>query len=108
MISSSEARLLLDKWLSESSPLRIIFGSKEFGIDVRGRVESLSSDEVHFITDVGKLRLSMPGAEFGYAEPREAVPMVRASEEAECVCQLKAWWSLDTVCFLFELRSPAS
>ena len=107
MISSTEAHLLLDKWLSESSTLRIIFGCKEFGTDLLGRVESLSSEEVHFISDAGRLRLSLPGAEFAYAEPREAAPLVRESEEAECVCQLKMWWSLDSVCFLFEFSSSS-
>jgi hypothetical protein len=107
MISSTEAQLLLDKWLSESSTLRIIFGGKEFGTDLLGRVESLSSEEVHFISDVGRLRLSLPDAEFAYAEPREASSLVREAEEAECVCQLKMWWPSDSVCFLFELRSAS-
>jgi hypothetical protein len=107
MISAEEAQLLLSKWLSESSLLKIMFGCKEFGTDLFGQVESLSPEEVHFMTNAGRLRLTLTNAEFAYAEPREATPAIRTAEEERSICQLKLWWPSGASCLLFEARTSS-
>lgn len=73
------------KWHSESSLLKIIFGRQEFGTDLFGQIESLSLEEVHFISKSGRVRIKLTNAEFAYAEPREAVPAIKEAEEQRSI-----------------------
>lgn len=102
MISAAEAQLLMRKWHSESSLLKIMFGCQEFGTDLFGQVESVSTEEVHFISNTGRVRIKLTNAEFAYAEPREAIPAIKEAEEQRSICQLKLWWASGSVCILFE------
>jgi hypothetical protein len=105
MISIEEAQLIMSKWLSESSLLKIMFGCTEFGTDLFGQVESISPEEIHFMTNAGRLRLKLTAAQFAYAEPREAAPAIQAAEAERSICQLKLWWPSGSFCFLFEERT---
>jgi hypothetical protein len=113
-ISRDAALKILRKWESDSSLLKICCGSWEFGSASFGRVKSVSTEFVEFTTpDDGSYRVSFRDAVFGYAEPGEAEPGEvssedkRLSEEADCVGQLKLFWSPTSRCVIFEMRPPS-
>jgi hypothetical protein len=82
--------------------LKIMFGAREFGTDLFGRIESVSPEEVHFIFSTGRLRFKLTDAEFGYAEPREAAPAIREAEEQRSILPVEVVVPSGSVCFLFE------
>lgn len=103
-VSKEEAHNLIRKWEEESSLLRVVCGGKQLGVDFFGRIEDASTDDLHIVWEGGQARISILDAEFVYAEPGEASELVRESEEASCVSQLRLYWPSGHAGVFFERR----
>ena len=81
-----EALDVVRKWLSEGALLQCNFDFRGFAAAFRGRIRTLSPDELRLLSDdkTSELVLTLgPDVEFGYGEPKAS------SEEADlAVCGL--------------------
>ena len=102
--SQDEASRLLQKWKTEGTLLHVIYAGNNMGVNSACVVRELSPSEMSLGWETGELILSLTGASFEYAEPREAPAAIKFRSEAKYVCCVTVSLSSGYKCGLYELR----
>lgn len=78
-ISASDAFLLLNKWMEEQHPLRLLVVGEGFRISINGRIEDIAGSKLSFLSespgrDEDLCFLELSDSTFAYGDSREAPP----------------------------------
>jgi hypothetical protein len=85
MIATPEdARLLFDRWMEDSRPLKVRLWTSSVFFDAIGIVAGFRPESLEIRGDSWKITIPIAGANFSFADPREiANPSVREIESAQ-------------------------
>jgi len=114
MISSADAHLLIDKYRSEQTRLRIIFILRDMSVNLRLTANALSAetgyDELTFVAPNGDHCLTvLSGCKFEYGDPREVDdPKIRAASEAKFAGCLTVLFSSGERLYIMEMKNHAT
>ena len=79
-----DARLLFDRWMEDSRPLKVRLWASGLFFDAVGNVAGFRPDNLEIGGDSWKLTVPIAGANFSFADPREIPnPSVREIESAQ-------------------------
>ena len=79
-----DARLLFDRWMEDSRPLKVRLWTSGVFFDAVGIVAGFRPDHLEIGGESWKLTVPIAGANFSFADPREIpVPSVREIEAAQ-------------------------
>ncbi|GEM_PF-2366525 len=79
-----DARLLFDRWMEESSPLKVRLWSSGLFFDAVGTIAGSRPENLEIGGHSWKLTIPIAGANFSFADPREIrIASVREAESAQ-------------------------
>jgi hypothetical protein len=103
-ISSNDARLVINKWKDESSPLHMLLSDSGAIEDFPTTVLDCERNWLILARySCSGVWLSVFDAIFKYGEPREAPPAIRSRSLEKFVSCLELSWPGGGKCLLFEL-----
>jgi hypothetical protein len=110
MISSEHAHLLISKYRSEQTLLRLTFILRDLSVNIRLTARALASEEgpreLTFVAENGDHCLVvLDGCSFDYGDPREVSdPDIRAKAEAKFAGSLAVLFRSGERLYIMELR----